>query len=163
MNTSTAVPNDSAAEIDDVRRRGQATTSQGRERQLDYDMRLTYKTWELATTKANPAIDLIVCLERRQEIGFRYVDITRPVVIHHGSRDARVPVGTVRWLGKMMRRCEVRILEGEGHGLMASAAVMGSVLMEMAREWDDWTKIIQGRRKGTVNHPAHSGIMVQSS
>jgi len=36
-----------------------------------------------------------------------------------------------------MRRCEVRVLEGEGHGLMASAPVMGGVLMEIAREWED--------------------------
>ena len=74
-------------------------------------------------------MDLLVCLERRHTIGFRYVDITRPVVIHHGSRDTRVPVDNVRWLGKTMRRCEVRVLEGEGHGLMASAQVMGGVLM----------------------------------
>lgn len=40
-----------------------------------------------------------------------------------------------------MRRCEVRVLEGEGHGLMASAAVMGGVLMEIAREWEDWMKV----------------------
>ncbi len=67
-----------------------------------------------------------MCLERRHTIGFRYVDITRPVVIHHGSRDTRVPVENVKWLGKTMRRCEVRVLEGEGHGLMASAAVMAA-------------------------------------
>jgi len=35
----------------------------------------------------------------------------------------------------------VRVLEGEGHGLMASAAVMGGVLMEIAREWEDWMKL----------------------
>jgi hypothetical protein len=80
-------------------------------------------------------------LERRHTIGFRYVDITRAVVIHHGSKDTRVPVENVRWLGKTMRRCEVRVLEGEGHGLMASAAVMGGVLMEIAREWEDWMKV----------------------
>ncbi|KAI1872785.1 uncharacterized protein JN550_003659 [Neoarthrinium moseri] len=110
------------------------------ERQLTYDTRLTYAIWDLATTGANPAVDLLVCLERRHTIGFRYVDITRPVVIHHGSRDNRVPVENVRWLGKTMRRCEVRVLEGEGHGLMASATVMGSVLMEISKEWDDWLK-----------------------
>jgi pimeloyl-ACP methyl ester carboxylesterase len=55
----------------------------------------------------------------------RYVDINRAVVIHHGSRDTRVPVENVKWLGKLMRRCEVRILVGEGHGLMANAGVMG--------------------------------------
>lgn len=112
-----------------------------KERQMTYDLRLTHAIWELATTGANPAVDLLVCLERRHTIGFRYVDITRPIVIHHGSRDTRVPVDNVKWLGKTMRRCEVRVLEGEGHGLMASASVMGSVLMEMSKEWEDWMKV----------------------
>ncbi|KAJ4855979.1 alpha/beta hydrolase fold domain-containing protein [Trichoderma breve] len=111
-----------------------------KERQQTYDIRLTHAIWELATTNANPAVDLLICLERRHTIGFRYVDITRPVIIRHGSRDTRVPVENVKWLGKTMRRCEVRVLEGEGHGLMASATVMGSVLMEISREWEDSVK-----------------------
>jgi pimeloyl-ACP methyl ester carboxylesterase len=124
-----------------------ASAAQDRERQASYDTRLTHAIWDLATTGANPAVDLLVCLERRHTIGFRYVDITRPVVIHHGSRDTRVPVENVRWLGKTMRRCEVRVLEGEGHGLMASAGVMGGVLMEISKEWDDWGRLTgMGRR-----------------
>ncbi|KAL1899049.1 hypothetical protein Cpir12675_001605 [Ceratocystis pirilliformis] len=111
-----------------------------KERQKIYDERLTYAIWQLATTGANPAVDLLVCLERRHTIGFRYVDITRPIVIHHGSRDTRVPIDNVRWLGKTLRRCEVRVLEGESHSLMASATVMGSVLMEISKEWDDWIR-----------------------
>jgi pimeloyl-ACP methyl ester carboxylesterase len=132
------------------------------ERQRDYDTRLTYKIWELATTNANPAVDLLICLERRQDIGFRYVDITRSVVIHHGSKDPRVPVDNVQWLGKTMRRCEVRILEGEGHGLMASASVMGSVLTEIAKEWEDWTILVQGKRRATTNHAARTGLSIQT-
>ncbi|KAK3687951.1 hypothetical protein B0T22DRAFT_141384 [Podospora appendiculata] len=120
-----------------------------RERQQTYDNRLTHAIWQLATTGANPAVDLLVCLERRHTIGFRYVDITRPVVIHHGSRDTRVPVENVKWLGKTMRRCEVRVLEGEGHGLMASAQVMGGVLMEVSREWDDWTRVTGQHKRET--------------
>ena len=115
------------------------------ERKAKYDSRLTEAIWNAATTGANPAVDLLVCLERRQPIGFRYVDITRAVVIHHGSKDTRVPVENVKWLGKTMRRCEVRVLEGEGHGLMASAAVMGNVLMEIAGEWDDWNRVVRGK------------------
>jgi pimeloyl-ACP methyl ester carboxylesterase len=128
-----------------------------KERQTTYDNRLTHAIWDLATTGANPAVDLLICLERRHTIGFRYVDITRPVVIHHGSRDTRVPVENVKWLGKTMRRCEVRVLEGEGHGLMASAVVMGSVLMEISKEWEDWMRVTgssmrsgeRARRTGT--------------
>lgn len=116
-----------------------------KERQSCYEARLTEAIWTSATTDANPAVDLLVCLERRQPIGFRYVDITRAVVIHHGSKDARVPLENVKWLGKAMRRCEVRVLQGEGHGLMASAAVMGGVLVEMAKEWEDWMRLVQGK------------------
>ncbi|ROW14045.1 hypothetical protein VPNG_04026 [Cytospora leucostoma] len=120
-----------------------------KERQETYDTRLTQSIWELATTGANPAVDLLVCLERRHTIGFRYVDITRPVVIHHGSRDNRVPVENVKWLGRAMKRCEVRVLEGEGHGLMASAACMGGVLMEISKEWEDWMRLTgAAARKG---------------
>ncbi|KAL4789885.1 hypothetical protein BDV19DRAFT_13995 [Aspergillus venezuelensis] len=135
-----------------------ALDSEERERQQDYDNRLTHKIWELATTHANPAVDLLVCLERHQPIGFRYVDITRNVVIHHGSRDTRVPVDNVRWLGQTMRRCEVRVLEGEGHGLMASATVMGNVLMEIAKEWEDWMTLVQGKRKATLG--SRTGNMI---
>ena len=116
-----------------------------KERQLDYDTRLTEAIWDRATTGANPAVDLLVCLERHQPIGFRYVDIKKAIVIHHGSKDARVPLENVKWLGKMMRKCEVRVLDGEGHGLMASAAVMGNILMEISREWDDWIRVTRGR------------------
>lgn len=118
----------------------------GEERRQDYNERLTYAIWEAATANANPAVDLVTCLERRQAIGFRYVDIIRAVVIHHGSKDTRVPVENVKWLGKLMKRCEVRVLDGEGHGLMASASVMGSILTEVAREWEDWSIITQGKR-----------------
>jgi pimeloyl-ACP methyl ester carboxylesterase len=114
-------------------------------RQSSYDERLTQRIWDLATLNANPAADLLTCLERRQTIGFRYFDVTRSVVIHHGSKDTRVPVDNVRWLGKMMRRCEVRIMEGEGHGLMANASVMGAVLGEVAREWEDWWTVTQAK------------------
>jgi pimeloyl-ACP methyl ester carboxylesterase len=141
---------------------GAKSTEDEVERQRDYDTRLTYKIWERATTNANPAVDLLICLERRQTIGFRYVDITRSVVIHHGSKDPRVPVDNVQWLGKTMRRCEVRILEGEGHGLMASAGVMGSVLTEIAKEWEDWTTLVQGKRRAIANHAARPGLSIQT-
>jgi pimeloyl-ACP methyl ester carboxylesterase len=116
-----------------------------RDRQRAFDERLTFAIWDRATAHANPATDLMVCLETKQTIGFRYEDINRPVVIHHGSKDSRVPVANIRWLGKLMRKCEVRILEGEQHGLMASAQVMGNVLTEMASEWEDWSAVVQGK------------------
>ena len=118
-----------------------------KDHQASYDSRLTEGIWARATTGANPAVDLLICLERRQPIGFRYVDIKKAIVIHHGSKDTRVPLENVKWLGKTMRKCEVRVLEGEGHGLMASAAVMGNVLMEISQEWEDWNRVT---RRGGV-------------
>ncbi|KAL8951833.1 MAG: hypothetical protein Q9222_002222 [Ikaeria aurantiellina] len=78
-----------------------------KERQSTYDSRLTNAIWDASTTGANPAVDLLVCLERKQPIGFRYVDITRSVIIHHGSKDTRVPIENVKWLGKTMRRARI--------------------------------------------------------
>ncbi len=117
-----------------------------RARQHTYDTHLTQRIWDLAQRNANPAIDLLVCLERTKTIGFRYVDITRACVFHHGSRDSRVRVENVVWLAKRMRRCEVRVLEGEGHSLMASAKVMAGVLTEVAREWEDWARVTREGR-----------------
>ncbi|GAB7325431.1 hypothetical protein MBLNU13_g09455t1 [Cladosporium sp. NU13] len=134
-----------------------------RERQVIYTSRLTQRTWEYAIRDSNPATDLLVCLERHREVGFRYTDVSAAVVITHGAEDKRVPVGNVRWLGDQMNRmatsaprssmsvqtrdadraehesggggCEVRILEGEGHGLMASPIIMGDILTEISQYW----------------------------
>jgi pimeloyl-ACP methyl ester carboxylesterase len=112
-----------------------------------YNQALTHRIWALATQNANPAIDLVVCLERRKPIGFRYPEVTRSVVIHHGSKDTRVPVDNVKWLQRAMKRCELRILDGESHGLMASATAMATVLEEIAKEWQEWEKIARGKEK----------------
>lgn len=111
-----------------------------------YNEILTHRIWELATTHANPAVDLVVCLERRTPIGFKYTDVTRAVVVHHGARDTRVPVENIRLLERNMPRCELRILPDEGHGLMASASVMSSVLGEMEKEWTEYERVV---RKGS--------------
>ena len=110
-----------------------------------HNQTLTHRTWALATLNANPAVDLIICLERRRPIGFKYSDITRAVVIHHGANDTRVPLENVKWLSSAMKRCELRVLQNEGHGLMASAAVMSNVLGEIGREWDEWNAVAKAR------------------
>lgn len=124
---------------------GESSISKDKDREMEYEYRLIHAIWDAATANANPAVDLLVCLERKQEIGFRYADINKEVVIHHGSKDNRVPVENIEWLGGRMRRCEVRVLEGEGHGLMASAKVMSDVLTEISQEWESWNAIV-GRK-----------------
>ncbi|KAI1616804.1 hypothetical protein EDD36DRAFT_146657 [Exophiala viscosa] len=124
-------------------------------RQALYNQTLTHRIWALATQNANPAIDLVVCLERRKPISFRYPDVTRSVVIHHGAKDTRVPLDNVRWLQSVMKRCELRVLDGEGHGLMASASAMATVLGEIAKEWEEWEKIAKGKdRRKKSDSPA---------
>ncbi|KAI5284903.1 hypothetical protein KEM54_000969 [Ascosphaera aggregata] len=128
-------------------------------RNLEFDARLTNAIWECATTNANPSVDLLVCLERRQPIGFRYADVSRPVVIHHGARDTRVPVENVRWLGRTMQNCEVRILEQEGHSLMAKASLMSNILMEIANERDDRKDSLSGEsNEGTAKSPRKQSV-----
>ncbi|KAG9774998.1 hypothetical protein ABEF93_005818 [Exophiala dermatitidis] len=116
-------------------------------RQAFYNQILTHRIWALATQNANPAIDLVVCLERRKPIGFRYPEVTRSVVIHHGAKDTRVPLDNVRWLQSVMKRCELRVLDEEGHGLMASASAMATVLGEISKEWEEWEKIAVGKER----------------
>ena len=128
-----------------------------RERQVEFSSRLTQRTWEYAIRDSNPATDLLVCLERNRQIGFRYTDVSRRVIITHGSEDKRVPVNNIKWLADQMNRaalrrapttrdtymseigtgggCEVRILENEGHGLMALPTVMSDLLAEIAGYW----------------------------
>ncbi|KAK5167969.1 uncharacterized protein LTR77_006536 [Saxophila tyrrhenica] len=130
-----------------------------KERKTLYTTHLTQRTWELAVRDSNPATDLLVCLERHRDVGFRYTDVSREVVVTHGSEDKRVPLANVKWLaGQMDRRskvnggagppsrdsmadpsamggCELRILAGEGHGLMASPVIMGDCLTEIAGYW----------------------------
>ena len=140
--TEAARPSDCTASAID----GHSENNLAQSRRQAYDRYLTQLIWTLAQRNANPAIDLLVCIERRQSIGFQYVDITRPCVFHHGTRDSRVPVERVKWLAKKMRRGELRILEGEGHSLMASAKITGGVLTEVAREWEDWARVTKGGR-----------------
>ncbi|KAK6006542.1 hypothetical protein QM012_006952 [Aureobasidium pullulans] len=125
-----------------------------KEHQAAYSALLTERTWTLATRDANPATDLIVCLERHRNIGFKYVDVHKKVVITHGSEDKRVPVENIRWIGEQMNKnntlhwssqdkdaeandggCEIRVLPGEGHGLMAHPGVMSDVLSDISSEW----------------------------
>jgi hypothetical protein len=46
-----------------------------------------------------------------------------------------------------MKRCELRVLDDEGHGLMASASAMATVLSEIAKEWEEWEKIAQNKER----------------
>ncbi|KAG8626810.1 hypothetical protein KVT40_005755 [Elsinoe batatas] len=135
------------------------------QRKAQLDAALLHRIWAEATRDSNPANDLLVCLERNRDVGFRYTDVRKRVVVVHGEEDKRVRSENVRWLVAGMNRarearatstntgarreaqeqigdgdedsgsCELRLLKGQGHGLMAVASVMGDVLSEIAEEW----------------------------
>ncbi|GEM09347.1 alpha/beta fold family hydrolase [Rhodotorula toruloides] len=92
--------------------------------------------------------DLLVLLERtspspsnssslsgKNTGGFSYSSVPHRLRVWYGSQDDRISLTSVRWLEREVEgRCEVRVVEGVGHGLMASNKVMLEVLESIAAE-----------------------------
>ncbi|KAF8601719.1 alpha/beta-hydrolase [Ceratobasidium sp. AG-I] len=82
--------------------------------------------------------DLLSILERDSKPwGFSYADVRQPVRVWYGDRDDKIGVGSVRWMERVMKSCEVKIVKGAGHSLMTNAEVVVEVLESIAREWDE--------------------------
>ncbi|CAE6427098.1 unnamed protein product [Rhizoctonia solani] len=82
--------------------------------------------------------DLLSILERDSKPwGFSYADVRQPVRVWYGDRDDKIGVGSVRWMERVMKSCEVRIVKGAGHSLMTHAEVVVEVLESIAKEWDE--------------------------
>ncbi|CAE6378591.1 unnamed protein product [Rhizoctonia solani] len=81
--------------------------------------------------------DLLSILERDSKPwGFSYADVRQPVRVWYGDRDDKIGVGSVRWMERVMKSCEVKIVKGAGHSLMTNAEVVVDVLESIAKEWD---------------------------
>ncbi|KAF8756067.1 Hydrolase [Rhizoctonia solani] len=59
-----------------------------------------------------------------------------PVRVWYGDRDDKIGIGSVRWMERVMKSCEVKIVKGAGHSLMTNAEVVVEVLESIAKEWD---------------------------
>ncbi|KAH7334563.1 hypothetical protein B0J17DRAFT_720957 [Rhizoctonia solani] len=82
--------------------------------------------------------DLLSILERDSKPwGFSYADVRQPVRVWYGDRDDKIGIGSVRWMERVMKSCDVRIVKGAGHSLMTHAEVVVEVLESIAKEWDD--------------------------
>ncbi|BGP13246.1 hypothetical protein JCM10213v2_001165 [Rhodosporidiobolus nylandii] len=92
--------------------------------------------------------DLLVLLERtstastgKKGLGFEYRDLRAPVKVWYGDHDDRISLGSIRWLEREITEngksgeCEVKVVEGADHGLMAHGRVMLEVLESIAAEW----------------------------
>ncbi|GAA5863430.1 hypothetical protein JCM1840_007524 [Sporobolomyces johnsonii] len=97
-----------------------------------------------AESLAGSTSDLLVLLERtsgKKGLGFEYKDVERPIKVWYGDKDDRISVGSVRWLEKEVAgRCDVEIVQGADHALMANHKVMFDVLESIANEWDHAAK-----------------------
>ncbi|KAF8711766.1 Hydrolase, partial [Rhizoctonia solani] len=81
--------------------------------------------------------DLLSILERDSKPwGFSYADVRQPVRVWYGDRDDKIGIGSVRWMERVMKSCEVKIVKGAGHSLMTNAEVVVEVLESIAKEWD---------------------------
>ncbi|GAA5902912.1 hypothetical protein JCM8208_006509 [Rhodotorula glutinis] len=100
--------------------------------------------------------DLLVLLERASPaagagaprgMGFAYGDVPHRCKVWAGDRDDRISLASVRWLERELDRglagagvgpkdkgCEVRVVEGADHSLMANSSVMLEVLESLAAE-----------------------------
>lgn len=82
--------------------------------------------------------DLLSILERDSKPwGFSYADVRQPVRVWYGDRDDKIGVGSVRWMERVMKSCDVKIVKGAGHSLMTNAEVVVEVLESIAQEWDE--------------------------
>ncbi|GAA5896986.1 hypothetical protein JCM6882_007323 [Rhodosporidiobolus microsporus] len=87
--------------------------------------------------------DLLVLLDSAKKgLGFEYRDLDCPVKVWYGDKDDRISAGSIRWLEREVKErgrkgvCEVKVVEGADHGLMANGRVMLDVLESIAADWD---------------------------
>ena len=81
--------------------------------------------------------DLLAILERgdAKPWGFSYTDVQHPVKVWYGDRDDKIGVGSVRWMERVMKDCQLTIVKGGDHGLMTNTQVVVEVLESIAKEW----------------------------
>ncbi|OLL26829.1 hypothetical protein NEOLI_001012 [Neolecta irregularis DAH-3] len=83
--------------------------------------------WNAATC-TNTTSDLLTVLEKPHPLGFRYIDIDAPCIFYGGTKDTKIPIERIKWMGERMKDCSVRVLNGLGHSLLSNARVLGEVL-----------------------------------
>ncbi|GAA5931971.1 hypothetical protein JCM3775_004201 [Rhodotorula graminis] len=106
------------------------------------------------SSSSGATADLLVLLERASPataagassgMGFAYGDVPHRCKVWAGDRDDRISLASVRWLERELDRglagagagprdkgCEVRVVEGADHSLMANSGVMLEVLESLA-------------------------------
>ncbi|GJJ78584.1 hypothetical protein EMPS_10943 [Entomortierella parvispora] len=79
--------------------------------------------------------DLMVCLELYHSFGFSYKDVTLPVHVFWGTKDAVISREAVDWMEQRLTQCTLSVIEGGTHGLLWRADVVGQIFKGIASSW----------------------------
>ncbi|KAF9299483.1 hypothetical protein BGZ88_006523 [Linnemannia elongata] len=79
--------------------------------------------------------DLMVCLELYHSFGFSYKDVTLPVHVFWGTKDAVISREAVDWMEQRLAHCTLSIIEGGTHGLLWRADVVSQIFKGIASSW----------------------------
>ncbi|KAF9287057.1 hypothetical protein BGZ74_001171 [Mortierella antarctica] len=79
--------------------------------------------------------DLMVCLELYHSFGFSYKDVTLPVHVFWGTKDAVITREAVDWMEQRLAQCTLSVIEGGTHGLLWRADVVGQIFKGIASSW----------------------------
>jgi surfactin synthase thioesterase subunit len=73
-----------------------------------------------------------------QPWGFSYTDVMHPVKVWYGDQDDRISIGSIRWMEWMMKDGTIKIIKGEGHGLLMNVDVVVDILESNANKSCTW-------------------------
>ncbi|KAF9019515.1 hypothetical protein BGZ52_003358 [Haplosporangium bisporale] len=79
--------------------------------------------------------DLMVCLELYHSFGFSYKDVTLPVHVFWGTKDAVISREAVDWMEQRLAQCTLSVIEGGTHGLLWRADVVSQIFKGIASSW----------------------------
>ncbi|KAF9103927.1 hypothetical protein BGX29_002734 [Mortierella sp. GBA35] len=79
--------------------------------------------------------DLMVCLELYHSFGFSYKDVTLPVHVFWGTKDAVISKEAVDWMEQRLPQCTLSVIEGGTHGLLWRADVVSKIFKGIASSW----------------------------
>ncbi|KAG0200820.1 hypothetical protein BGX28_006206 [Mortierella sp. GBA30] len=79
--------------------------------------------------------DLMVCLELYHSFGFSYKDVTMPVHVFWGTKDAVISREAVDWMEQRLAQCTLSVIEGGTHGLLWRKDVVSKIFKGIASSW----------------------------
>ncbi|KAF8937748.1 hypothetical protein BGZ58_002239 [Dissophora ornata] len=79
--------------------------------------------------------DLMICLELYHSFGFSYKDVTLPVHVFWGTKDAVISREAVDWMEQRLPHCTLSVVEGGTHGLLWRADIVSQIFKGIASSW----------------------------